>query len=229
MKRVKFKRFVSLILAAVIAVSAISLTSCKKNREYDEAEVIAAAKTLLKEAEILNFIYYGSGIRYHDGVESTGNYHKANSDHLAELGFSSINELKAMTEKTFSAAYSQRLYSTILSALRDDSTLVSSARYYQAVNEETKETYIMVNSNFTPMFKDSIVYDYESMKAEKSVREKVYVSVNATVTNAEGLSQNITLMINLVEEDSGWKIDNPTYANYNADKDEYDKLKDQDL
>jgi hypothetical protein len=107
--------------------------------------------------------------------------------------------------------------------------LVSSARYYQAVNEETRETYIMVNSNFTPMFKDSIVYDYESMKAEKSVREKVYVSVNATVTNAEGLSQNITLMINLVEEDSGWRIDNPTYANYNADKDEYDKLKDQDL
>jgi hypothetical protein len=229
MRRVRKNRFISIILVLILIVSALNLSSCNKNRKYDEVEVVAAAKELLKKAEALNFIYYGSGIRYHDGNESNGNYHRANSDHLVELGFSSINELKALTEKTFSQAYSQRLYSTILSALRDDATLVSSARYYQEVNKETGETYIMVNSNFEPMFKDTIVYDYESMKAEKSVREKVYIKVNATVTNMDGESQNITLTINLVEEEDGWKIDNPTYANYNAVKDQYDELKNKDF
>ena len=229
MKRVKFKRFVSLILVIIIAVSAFNLTACNKNRDFDEAEVVDAAKKLLKEAELLNFIYYGSGIRYHESDESKGNYHKANSDHLLELGFVTIDELKVMTAKTFSVAYCARLNSTILSALRDDSVLVSTARYYQATDDAGNITHIMVNSNFEPLFKDTIVYDYESVKADKSVREKVYVTVNATVTNVEGASQAVTLTVNLVEEVDGWRIDNPTYANYNAYKDQYDELKNQDL
>ena len=72
-------------------------------------------------------------------------------------------------------------------------------------------------------------YDYSSLRVEKSKKERVYVKVDATVTNSEGKSQQVTLTVILVEEADGWKIDNPTYANYNEAKDRYDELKNQDI
>ena len=205
-------------------LSLLTLSSCKK--KYDEDEVISAAKTLLKEAEFLNFIYYGSGIKYYDSETDLGYYRKADYDHLAELGFSTIDELKVLTEKTYSEDYANLLYSTMLSSLKDEMTIVSPARYYQSYNEETgAPEHIMVYSRFEPMFKDTVVYDYDSMRVDGSKKEKVYVKVDATVTNAEGRSQTTTVTITLVEEDDGWQIDNPTYVNYNDMKNQYDDLK----
>ena len=226
MKNVKIK-ILSLLLVIVCTLSILSLSSC--NKKYDEEEVLAAAKTLLKEAELLNVIYYGSGVQYYENDRANGNYREANSEHLKELGFSTVDELMILTEKTFSDNYSDLLYSTIIYGLKDDTSVITAARYYQAYDEEANESYMMVNSKFTVMFKDSIEYDYDSMKVEKSSKEKVYVSVEATVTNSEGASQKTTVTITLVEEDDGWKIDNPTYANYNSLKDRYDELKDQKI
>lgn len=174
---------------------------------------------------MLNFVYYGSGIEYYDNDEEKGYYRQANQSHLESLGFSTIEELKALTEKTFSDEYSRILYSTILSALTDDVTLVSTSRYYQAYDEKTGEpTHIMVYSKFVPMMKDKIEYDYDSFAVEGSKKERVYVTVNATVTSSDGRVQDTVIKITLIEEEDGWKIDNPTYANYNELKDRYDEL-----
>ena len=95
------------------------------------------AKALLKDAEMLNKVYYGSGIEYYDSDDEKGYYRKANVNHLEELGFTTIDELKTLTEKTFSKEYSSLLYTTILSAMKDDISVISAARYYQAYDEET--------------------------------------------------------------------------------------------
>ena len=227
MKNVK-DRIISLLLITVTIVSLFTLSSC--NRKYDEEEIIEVSKILLKDAEMLNIVYYGSGIEYFDDEDEKGYYRKANVNHLEELGFSTIDELKKLTDKTFSVGYSSELYSTILSSLVTDISIVSPARYYQAYDEETgAPTHIMVYSNFTPMLKDSIVYDYDSLRVEGSKKEKVYVKIDATVTKADGKSQNTTVTVALVEEDDGWRIDNPTYANYNEYKDRYDELNSKDL
>lgn len=227
MKNVK-DRIISLLLITVTIVSLFTLSSC--NRKYDEEEIIEVSKILLKDAEMLNIVYYGSGIEYFDDEDEKGYYRKANVNHLEELGFSTIDELKKLTDKTFSVGYSSELYSTILSSLATDISIVSPARYYQAYDEETgAPTHIMVYSNFTPMLKDSIVYDYDSLRVEGSKKEKVYVKIDATVTKADGKSQSTTVTVALVEEDDGWRIDNPTYANYNEYKDRYDELNNKDL
>ena len=227
MKNVK-DRIISLLLITVTIVSLFTLSSC--NRKYDEEEIIEVSKILLKDAEMLNIVYYGSGIEYFDDEDEKGYYRKANVNHLEELGFSTIDELKKLTDKTFSVGYSSELYSTILSSLATDISIVSPARYYQAYDEETgAPTHIMVYSNFTPMLKDSIVYDYDSLRVEGSKKEKVYVKIDATVTKADGKSQNTTVTVALVEEDNGWRIDNPTYANYNEYKDRYDELNNKNL
>ncbi|MBQ7343528.1 MAG: hypothetical protein IJW53_02045 [Clostridia bacterium] len=222
------RKILTLFLIVIMTLSALTLSSC--NRRYDEEEVIAATEILLKDAEMLNIVYYGSGIEYYDSDEEKGYYRKANDNHLESLGFSTIDELKALTEKTFSEEYSSILYSTILSPMTTDTSIVTPARYYQAYDEQTGEpTHLMVYSNFTLMMKDKIEYDYSTLKAVGSKKEKVYVTVEATVTREDGKSQRTTVTITLVEEESGWRIDNPTYANYNEYKDRYDELNNKDL
>ena len=222
------RKILSLFLIVVTVICVFSLSSC--NRRYDADEVVAETEKLLKEAEILNFVYYGGGIEYYDSDEENGYYRKANDKHLEELGFSTIEELKSLTEKTFSKEYSNVLYTTILSPMTNDTSLISAARYYQVYDEQTNNpSHIMVYSKFNLMLKDSIEYDYSSLKATGSKKEKVYVTVEATVTREDGKSQKATITITLVEEENGWRIDNPTYANYNEMKDRYDELNNKDL
>ena len=124
MKNAKDK-IVSLLLIIVTIVSLFTLSSC--NRKYDEEEIIEVSKILLKDAEMLNIVYYGSGIEYFDDEDEKGYYRKADVNHLEELGFTTIDELRKITEKTFSVGYSAELYSTILSSLATDISIISPA------------------------------------------------------------------------------------------------------
>lgn len=223
-----FKRVVSLVLSVLMLTSTLMLTAC--NRKYDEAEVLEAGESLMRRAEVLNFVYYGSGIEYFDNDDATSRYRVANPEHLKTLGFSTLEELMKMTEDVFSVGYANTVYSTVLSTLRDDATVVSYARYYQAYNEETNEpTEIMVFSSYPYALKGRIEYDYATLRVEGSKKDKVKLLIDATVFNEAGQSQKTTVTISLVEEENGWRISNPTYANYNEYKDRYDELNNKDL
>ncbi len=223
------KRILSVILMFSVMISVIlSVSSC--NRRYDEEEVESEARDLLRKAELLNEIYYGNGIRYIDTDGSTGYYKQADTSHLEELGFTTLDGLMALTEQVYSEDYASVIYSTVLSSITDDSGLVRPTRYYQAYDEDTgAASHIMVYSAFEVMMKDSVVYDYNSLHATHSKKEKVYVSVMATVTNSDGESQEVEIIITMFEEEYGWRIDGPTYANYNPYQDLYNDLKDNDL
>ena len=208
------KRIVSLLLTVLMLLSTVMLPSC--NRRYDESEVLDAAKKLLKTAEMLNFVYHGDGIEYFESEGEIGYYRKANPAHLEKLGFKTIDELKTITEQTFSKRFTSSLYSTILSPLSDGTAIVSPARYYQAYDEDTNEpTYIMVYSKFEPILKSTIEYDYSTLRVDGSKKEKVLLYIDVTVTDADSQSKKTTVPVTLVEEDDGWRIDNPAYANYN--------------
>ena len=210
MKKNFIKRILS--ITVILALLLTSLASC--NRAFDEEEVISAAKELLKSAEKLNYIYYGDGIKYYDNSEAAISiYREAQKSHLDELGFHTVEELKAMTEETFTTGYSQIMYSSVLDTLRVDDTIVGYKRYYDQENEDGTIT-LMVNMQHESLLKSTIVYDYDSITVKKSIKERVYLSVNAVVINAEGDSRSVEITINLVEEEDGWRIDNPVWANY---------------
>ena len=212
------KKTLCSLLILVTLFSVITLTSC--NRKYDEDEVIEAAGKLLKQAEVLNEVYYGKGISYVSSQYRDGNYYEADAIHLATLGFSTIEELKTLTRQTFTFGYSNELFSTKLSMLSDEGVIHGMARYIQKYDdvEMTEPVCILVYKDATVLKKGTIVYDYSSFKVTGSKKQVVYVDVNATVYNDDGDSQKVTLTLNLIEEDNGWRIDNPCYANYNSAK-----------
>lgn len=209
MKRQFVKRIFSTLL--IFALLLTSLSSC--NRSYDEEEVIAAAKELLKSAEMLNYVYYGEGISYYDTDEAVGIYKEAQSAHLDELGFHSIDELKELTEKTFSKEYSEIMYSSVLDTLRYGENIVGYKRYYDGTNENGEKIF-MVNTAYEPLFKSIIVYNYDSIEVDRVKKEKIFLIVNAVVSDKEGHERSVDITITLIEEESGWRIDNPVWANY---------------
>ena len=201
-----------------------ALVSC--NRSYDEAEVIENASRLLKQAEILNEVYYGKGIQYINTGFADGYYFEADPMHLNKLGFSTIAELKNKTLETFTEGYSEQIFSTKLSVIEDETGIQAMTRYYQKYDgvSALDPVCIMVYSNAAVMLKDDIVYDYSTLRVSGVKKQTVYVNVDATVTNSEGKSQKVTIRLDLIEEDFGWRIDNPCYANYNDKLDIYNDL-----
>ncbi len=218
------KRIIRIMTLLVVAILCFGIfTSCGddkvENREYDKAEVEAAAQVLIEDSKLLNYIYWGEGIPYVDDKNlSSGNYYPANEDYLASIGVKTIDDLKKKTEKTYSDAVCKWIYSTVLSSVYSDTAVAGLARYeqvYSGKNNDVPE-FIRVYIEADYWLIDTVEY-YPSVEALRSEGEVVYVLVLATVTNPEGKVMNVNLEIGLVEEDDGWRLNTPTYARYYED------------
>lgn len=213
------KRILSLIL--VISLSLLSLVSCG-DRKYDEAEVKAAARALISDSEILNEIFWGSGIPYIDDKNtSDGVYYEAYYAYHKNLGVETLEDLKTLAGKTFSEDQCSLIESTILSSVTVGDEVYSLARYYQKVsvlNDKEIPECIMVNTDWDNLLIGEAVYDLDSIEVIGSEDETVYVTVNATVTYEDYTPQTRTIRVSLVEEDAGWRLDSPTYISYDLTK-----------
>ena len=192
-----------------------NMTAC--NRRYDEGEVISATESLLRRAKMLNEVYYGDGIQYLDIGHTEGYYHEADPIHLATLGFTTIEQLKSLTLETFTVGYSNQIFGTKLSMIEDEEGIQEMTRYYQKYDTSniTEPVCIMVYKNAKKTLRSDIEYDYSTIRVTGVKRQTVFVTVTAEVTNDDGKSQRVDVEIDLIEEDDGWRIDNPCYANYN--------------
>ena len=223
----KIKALISLILVFVLSFSfSLFLGSCEFDRSYDEQEVITAAEKLIKNTEILNTVYYGNGISFREMGYSNGAYSEADSLHLYALGFDTIDGLKELTESTYTVGYSLQLYETVLSSIVDEDNLYTMARYYQSYDTEdpTKPQCIMVYRNYQHIFEDRMTFLYDTLKVSRVKKQKVYVTVQAQVQNKDGDSQTVDIEVALIEESTGWRIDGPTWANFNETLGKYEEL-----
>ena len=199
----------ALLLALVLLFSVFTMTSC--DRSYDRDEVIEAARELLPTARMLYSVYYGNGISYISSGYSDGDYREADFVHLDKLGFSTIHELKEISYSTFSYDYCQSIFSNYLESYEADNTVYNYARYVQVDNEAS---YILVYKDHNPVFEDRMTYHLDTVTDVRSVKDFVRMTVEVTVDDGEGNSRRTTLTFSLYEEDSGWRIASPCFANY---------------
>jgi len=211
------KKIISTVLIFVII---FSLFSCsEKDREYDEGEVILAAKELIEASKLLNYVYWGEGIGYiEDENTANGYYYQADFTSLKNLGFRTVDELKELTRATFSTTFSEYVFETKLSSVSDEDGVHSLARYYQKYydKEMTEPDTIMVYSRAIILLSDEVEYDYDSITVEGSKGQVVYIKINATVKREEK-EQTRSLKIGLIEEESGWRLNDATYLVYDEE------------
>ena len=206
------KRFLSLVL---VLASIFTLFACEKekNREYDRDVVLSEAKKLIREADTLNFIYYGEGIKYSEKEEdSNGAYYKADFNHLCELGFKTIDELKEKTYATYTKAYSEIIISTKLASVVDTDGIQGYARYYQSYLDKEKKNpdSIMVYSKAVALLTDEVEYLYDTLDVSEVRGEVIYITLNVNVKRGDK-TQSRVMKISLIEEESGFRLDSPTY------------------
>lgn len=210
-----------ILLTLVVIMTVFSLISCaEENREYDEAEVLSAAKTLIEKSEILNELYYGKGIAYTDDRNmANGIYYPADEVSVMSFGIETVEDIKTLTRECFTVSLSNIIIGTKLEVVSDSSGNQSYVRYYQKYDalDGTKPQCIMVNSETDVLLTDKVTYDYTSLRVKGAEGQTVKVTVAVSVENPEGKIQYKTLEIGLVEEENGWRIDSPTYARYTDD------------
>ena len=220
------KKIISLLTLFALLCSLISCG--EKNREYDESEVKQAAEILISKSAALNQIFWGEGIGYiSDSSYSVGYYYPADIFSLYNYGIETVDDLKEKTREVFSFAYSQNIFSTVLSSLNDGDGIYAYARYYQKYSdaeEKVPET-IMVYSKALVLLKDEVRYNFDTMEVIGSKKEMVYVTLTVDVVRGEN-TQTRALKVGLIEEEDGWRIDTPTYMSY-VENSDYEDLQDK--
>ena len=220
------KKIISLLTLFALLCSLISCG--EKNREYDESEVKQAAEILISKSAALNQIFWGEGIGYiSDSSYSVGYYYPADIFSLYNYGIETVDDLKEKTMEVFSFAYSQNIFSTVLSSLNDGDGIYAYARYYQKYSdaeEKVPET-IMVYSKALVLLKDEVRYNFDTMEVIGSKKETVFVTLTVDVVRGEN-TQTRALKVGLIEEEDGWRIDTPTYMSY-VENSDYEDLQDK--
>ena len=207
------KRIFSLVTALLLIFTlAFSLTSC--DRDYDEAEVVAAAKLLLKKAEPLNEIYYGKGLRCDElSIESVGNFKLVLDEELDLYGIKNLDDLKVRTREVFTMSCSEMIFNTRLDPIYDlNGNIIYQARYIEYSPGGDNEKFIYVDPNYTVSMTDTVEYYYDTVKVLDVEDLYLYMSVNAKITNENGESRESVIEFTMLEESSGWRLDTFTYA-----------------
>lgn len=211
------KKLISLILITIVVIfNAFTLISCARDREYDEAVVLAEAEKLIKQSVTLNEIYYGKGIAYDKNDSySEGSYYPADDTVLRGLEIETLDDLKEMTRRVFSKELSDAMINATLSSVYEGDEIKINSRYYQKYDALTDEpSGIMVCSNAKILLSDDVEYDFDTLCVTGSKKQVVYVQIKATATRDDGKSSRNTLSIGLIEEADGWRLCTPSYTSY---------------
>jgi hypothetical protein len=219
-------KLLSFILCLCLVCSCLS--SCKnkkqeKDREYNEAEVCAAAKVLIEKSKILNEIYYGAGIPYKKPIKEDAEieaYMLADPDYLAELyknhGIKDIATLEAKTKEVYSEAGSNSVISAFLQNTTGINGMAGYARYYMAKENVDLGTQagLMVRTSAKNYYENtaSVEYIYDGMKVSAVKGEYLTVSLKVKTTGKDGTQDTRDFTVKLIEEANGYRLSGSTVA-----------------
>ena len=203
------KAVLSIILAIVLIVSALSAVSCSGKAPKLE-DVKERFIYLIEGSKEINTLYFGSGLPvyqrdtllsdkkgvYYDDKYTTYERVMENSRYLT------VNEIKERSEKIYSTEYLKEMYETAFEGVMTGNASAY-IRFYES------QGWLYQNLYATDFELSERIYDYSSMKIVKpSNGEYVNITVD-TYTLEDKTVKNISLTF--VYERGDWYLDSPTY------------------
>ena len=219
-----------LFLLLCIFLIGVVLVSCngdkgKTDREYDEAEVCAAARVLIEKSKILNEIYYGAGIPYKEPIKEDAEidvYMLADPAYLSALyedhGIKDIETLKEKTKEVFSKTGSASVISAFLQNTTGINGMAGYARYYMAKENVDLGTQagLMVRTNAKNYYENtaSVEYIYDGMHVSAVDGAYLTVSLKVKTTGKDGTENTRDMTVKLIEEENGYRLSGSTVATH---------------
>ena len=213
------KKIIAVILSLI---TLLSLISCEVDREYDEDEVITAARELVERSYSVNELLWGEGLEF--GEDGVGVYKAATSDSLKKYGIDSVEDMKNKVREVYSSSYSEKIFtSDIFTSVKIDNVIKGYARYSQKYGENDEPTELLVRTDYDFSLKGSYVYKdvFEVVDVEGEI---IVISATVTATSHTGKTKDISCELRLIEEQSGWRLVSPSYVVYNEYTDIYEDL-----
>lgn len=201
----KKRNFLKIICILLSLVCILSLFGCSK---LSDEEATARAAELLEKSVLINRIYYGSGIPADPNAVGQAAYKKADPEFLKANGFSTIEELKALTREVYTSYCAEDVFFNVFLTLIEVED--SRPRY----KEDNGSFY--VDTTVEPTVADKVEFDTGSIKITKKSRNIIYFTVDMTVYSPDGQkSQKLSAQSFSMREENGvWLLDAPTYAVY---------------
>lgn len=207
MKRLSLLLIFSLILSLLV--------SCG-GRDYDEAEVKAAAEELLEKSIIINEVFYGVGITADTTRPeiSTGAYKPASDEYLARLGVATVDGLKALALSVYTDELCEIIFNTKLKSVRDgDDNIISYTRYYEKMVNNQKV--LMVYTLADARYENDVEYLYDTLTVIGSKKDYIKIKIDVKLTPFDGVNPRVeSAEFLLLEESDGFRLDTLSFVKY---------------
>lgn len=190
------KRLFAIILCALMLLPV--LTSCSQPPKVEDVRDEIAA--LIEASHEINEIFYGEGLPTDTSINS--GYEKF---HVvsATSPYRTLAEIKAASEKVYSAEYMSAIYEMMFSGHYDSvSGSVQQARYW-----ENKGKLLKLIDSTVYLTGEHRTYDYSTMKIVKPSRAD-YIKFEIM---SEKNGEQMLVRLSAVLTDKGWRLDSPTY------------------
>ncbi len=204
------KNLLRVASVALVLIFTLGLAGCTKKLSRDEA--IAKVSELVDASYELNEIVFGKGLEYIETEESKNTRYALVKENDK---YNSINDIRVALDKVFSEEYSKTMKTT---AFVGQSGVVSGT--------EVPERYIENEQGFLVLKNDIVLDGSVSVGGEKQEISYYGIKVNrydsstieikkisrrfieAYITSVDGSE---TILVTLILEENGWRIDSPTY------------------
>ena len=201
----KKRNFLKIACVLLTLVCILSLFGCSG---LSDEEASARAAELLEASVLINRIYYGTGIPTDPNEVGQSTRKKADPAFLDAVGFSTLEELKALTREVYTSYCAEDVFFNVFEA----NILIegSQARY------EESNGFIYVNTAVEPTVADRVEFDMASIKITKKTGSLVYFTVDMKVYSPDGQKyQTLSAQqFSMRKENGVWLLDAPTYAVY---------------
>jgi len=197
---------VALLLAAAMGVSC--------SVDYTDEEIKETAEKLIEASFEINEIYFGKGLPVsEEDSEEAKKFAEENGFDLDNVQFLpvteespyfSIEDIKKATAAVYSAKYSEILYSSAFEGFSVQDGAQAVYAKYMEDEAGTLTARIDLSDNDLP----ERSYDYSTMKVKDRKENSVRVELESYL---DGKKEEKTVTLTLVKEESGWRLDTPTY------------------
>lgn len=193
-----FAIFVSIILIALMAVSMVGCGG------PEEAEAKAIVKDLVERSFELNDIYFGKkGLAYRDSGNPADLYLPV----LETEKYYSKKKLEEATREVYCKDYADSLIQLSLTGIQSPINVDSVKSRFAYVYDDD---WLYINKDYEYPLEYFTEYDFSTIEITYTSGSFIETTISGKRMTDKGY-ENVTVTLELVNEDNGWRLNNPTY------------------
>lgn len=205
------KRIVTLLLLlSLLGAGILTFSGCEKDLPSEEL-LKAAVGQLIPGSEVINRILFEEDFPTAEHGVTNGPYREADLSFLQPYDLSSLDDIRKYAEKVYSAGAVAQLFRAAVDPQTDAAGGLTRPTYLYDSNGM-----LMVSDEGRHVRCDKASYDLSTLSVLTREKTRATLSVTATVTNEDGLTQTRQKRLTLVLENGGWRLDNLTCLTYHA-------------